>query len=233
MPARRRRPPSSACRWVSSARRNRRRRWPPMGGVPYLDRAWPAWRQRHGGGGGQRAGERRRMTSARSVCAGVGPGDPELHDGEGGAHHRHRAGGGVFRQARPCGPCAQHRRRPARCRVPRSCASTIRSPPNSRSRIRATSPRWAPFTTTCAEQLAARLRGGQRYRAALRGRPVSSTAPPCISSTGSARIMSAEVVPGVTGMSGCWSRAGLPMTHGDDVLSVLPAHAGRGALANG
>jgi precorrin-2/cobalt-factor-2 C20-methyltransferase len=31
------------------------------------------------------------------------------------------------------------------------------------------------------------------------------------------------VVPGVTGMSGCWSRAGLPMTHGDDVLSILPA----------
>jgi precorrin-2/cobalt-factor-2 C20-methyltransferase len=32
----------------------------------------------------------------------------------------------------------------------------------------------------------------------------------------------AEVVPGVTGMSGCWSQAGQPMTHGDDVLSVLP-----------
>ena len=32
-----------------------------------------------------------------------------------------------------------------------------------------------------------------------------------------------EIVPGVTGMSGCWTRAGLPMTHGDDVLAVLPA----------
>jgi len=32
-----------------------------------------------------------------------------------------------------------------------------------------------------------------------------------------------EIVPGITGMSGCWSRAGAPMTHGDDVLSVLPA----------
>ena len=31
-----------------------------------------------------------------------------------------------------------------------------------------------------------------------------------------------EVVPGVTGMSGCWTRAGAPMTHGDDVLAVLP-----------
>ncbi|GAC1345942.1 MAG: precorrin-2 C(20)-methyltransferase [Acetobacteraceae bacterium] len=31
-----------------------------------------------------------------------------------------------------------------------------------------------------------------------------------------------EVVPGVTGMSGCWTRAATPMTHGDDVLTVLP-----------
>ena len=31
-----------------------------------------------------------------------------------------------------------------------------------------------------------------------------------------------EVVPGVPGMAGAWSRAGLPMTHGDDVLTVLP-----------
>jgi precorrin-2/cobalt-factor-2 C20-methyltransferase len=31
-----------------------------------------------------------------------------------------------------------------------------------------------------------------------------------------------EVVPGVTGMSGCWTRANLPMTWGDDTLSVLP-----------
>ncbi len=30
------------------------------------------------------------------------------------------------------------------------------------------------------------------------------------------------MVPGITGMSGCWSRAGLPMTYGDDVLTVVP-----------
>lgn len=32
-----------------------------------------------------------------------------------------------------------------------------------------------------------------------------------------------EVVPGVTGMSGAWSRAGSPIAWGDDILSVLPA----------
>jgi precorrin-2/cobalt-factor-2 C20-methyltransferase len=31
-----------------------------------------------------------------------------------------------------------------------------------------------------------------------------------------------EVVPGVTGMSGCWTSARLPMTWGDDTLAVLP-----------
>lgn len=30
-----------------------------------------------------------------------------------------------------------------------------------------------------------------------------------------------EIVPGVTGMSGCWTRAGTPITWGDDTLAVL------------
>ncbi len=33
----------------------------------------------------------------------------------------------------------------------------------------------------------------------------------------------AEIVAGVTGMSGCWSAAGTPMAQGDDVFTVLPA----------
>ena len=39
-----------------------------------------------------------------------------------------------------------------------------------------------------------------------------------------------EIVPGVTGMSGCWSAAKAPMAWGDDVLSVLPGTLGRAAL---
>ncbi|WP_332119756.1 precorrin-2 C(20)-methyltransferase [Azorhizobium caulinodans] len=31
-----------------------------------------------------------------------------------------------------------------------------------------------------------------------------------------------RVIPGVTGMSGCWSQAGAPIAQGDDVLMVLP-----------
>ncbi len=32
-----------------------------------------------------------------------------------------------------------------------------------------------------------------------------------------------EIIAGVTGMSGCWSAAGMPMAQGDDVFTVLPA----------
>lgn len=32
-----------------------------------------------------------------------------------------------------------------------------------------------------------------------------------------------EIVPGITGMAGCWARANTPMTFGDDIMTVLPA----------
>jgi precorrin-2/cobalt-factor-2 C20-methyltransferase len=39
-----------------------------------------------------------------------------------------------------------------------------------------------------------------------------------------------EVVPGVTGMSGCWTRANLPITWGNDTLAVLPGTLDEGQL---
>ncbi|MEP9356060.1 precorrin-2 C(20)-methyltransferase [Xanthobacter sp. KR7-65] len=41
----------------------------------------------------------------------------------------------------------------------------------------------------------------------------------------------AEVIPGVTGMSGCWSQAGAPIAQGDDVLMVLPGTLDEAELA--
>jgi precorrin-2/cobalt-factor-2 C20-methyltransferase len=41
----------------------------------------------------------------------------------------------------------------------------------------------------------------------------------------------AEIVAGVTGMSGCWSAAGMPIAQGDDVFTVLPATLPEGELA--
>ena len=39
------------------------------------------------------------------------------------------------------------------------------------------------------------------------------------------------VTPGITSMSGCWAQARLPMTHGDDVLTVMPGTLAADALA--
>ena len=39
-----------------------------------------------------------------------------------------------------------------------------------------------------------------------------------------------EVVPGVTGMSGCWTRANSPITWGDDILTILPGTIDEAAL---
>jgi precorrin-2/cobalt-factor-2 C20-methyltransferase len=41
-----------------------------------------------------------------------------------------------------------------------------------------------------------------------------------------------EVVPGVTGMSGCWTRANVPMTWGNDTLTVLPGTLGEEQLVD-
>jgi len=42
---------------------------------------------------------------------------------------------------------------------------------------------------------------------------------------------STDVTPGITAMSGCWAQAQVPMTHGDDVLTVLPGTLPAPALA--
>lgn len=45
-----------------------------------------------------------------------------------------------------------------------------------------------------------------------------------------APLYATEVVPGVTGMSACWTRAGAPITYGDDVLTVVPGTLAEEAL---
>jgi precorrin-2/cobalt-factor-2 C20-methyltransferase len=45
-----------------------------------------------------------------------------------------------------------------------------------------------------------------------------------------AERFSTEIVAGVTGMSGCWSAAGMPIAQGNDVFTVLPATLPEGEL---
>lgn len=41
-----------------------------------------------------------------------------------------------------------------------------------------------------------------------------------------------SVIPGITGMSGCWTAAAAPITYGDDVLTVLPGTLNRDAIVS-
>ncbi|MCG5499293.1 precorrin-2 C(20)-methyltransferase [Ectothiorhodospira lacustris] len=42
----------------------------------------------------------------------------------------------------------------------------------------------------------------------------------------------AQVVPGISGMSGCWTQADTPITHGDDVLTVIPGTLSEDAMVS-
>jgi len=87
------------------------------------------------------------------------------------------------------------------------------------------------FYEACAERVAERLRAGEDVALLCEGDPFFY---------GSAmylfdRLCQAfphETVPGVSGMSGCWTRAALPITHGDDVFCVLPGTLDEDRLAS-
>ncbi|MCI0431705.1 MAG: precorrin-2 C(20)-methyltransferase [Rhodospirillales bacterium] len=77
------------------------------------------------------------------------------------------------------------------------------------------------FYDSCAEQLAGLL--GERLSIAVlcEGDPFFYGSYMHLHRRLAHRVPT-EVVAGVTGMSACWTRAGTPMTSGDDVLTVVP-----------
>ena len=89
--------------------------------------------------------------------------------------------------------------------------------------------RMGAFYEACAARLASQLAAGRHVALLCEGDPFFY---------GSAMYLfdrlqdhhPTEITPGVTGMSGCWSRAGQPMTHGDDVLAILPGTLSEDAL---
>lgn len=86
-------------------------------------------------------------------------------------------------------------------------------------------PRYEPaltgFYAACAETVAARLADGRDVALLCEGDPFFYGSAMYLFDRLVARFP-AEIIPGVTAMSGCWAQACLPMTHGDDVLTVLP-----------
>lgn len=86
------------------------------------------------------------------------------------------------------------------------------------------------FYDECAAELAARLGAGRNAVLLCEGDPFFY---------GSSMYLydrlrtdfTSEVIPGVSAMSGCWTRAGMPIAHGDDVLTVLPGTLDEDGLA--
>jgi precorrin-2/cobalt-factor-2 C20-methyltransferase len=87
----------------------------------------------------------------------------------------------------------------------------------------------AAFYDQAADAVAARLSQGGDVTLLCEGDPFFYGSAMYLYDRLAARF-ACEVVPGVTGMSGCWTQAGLPIAHGDDVLSVLPGTLDEGAL---
>ncbi len=79
----------------------------------------------------------------------------------------------------------------------------------------------APFYAEGAERLAGHLSAGRDVALLCEGDPLFYGSFMHLYVRLRERFP-ATIVPGVSGMSGCWTAAGLPMSWGDDVLSVLP-----------
>jgi precorrin-2/cobalt-factor-2 C20-methyltransferase len=78
------------------------------------------------------------------------------------------------------------------------------------------------FYDDAAEKIAAHLEAGRTVAVISEGDPLFYGSYMHLHTRLTPRF-AAEIVAGVTGMSGCWSAAGMPMAQGDDVFTVLPA----------
>lgn len=164
------------------------------------------------------------------VCRilGMGPGDPELLTLKA---VRYLASADVVAWFAACGRPG-HARTIAGAHVAES-AEELRFDYPFTTSISVDDPRYlaemGAFYDDCASDIGERLREGKTVALLCEGDPFLY---------GSAMYLfdrlspdyRCEIVPGISGMSGCWSAAHLPMVHGDDVLSVLPATLGEDAL---
>jgi precorrin-2/cobalt-factor-2 C20-methyltransferase len=86
------------------------------------------------------------------------------------------------------------------------------------------------FFDGAAEKIAAHLESGCRVVVLCEGDPLFYGSYMHLHARLASRFAT-EIVAGVTGMSGCWSAAGLPIAQGDDVFTVLPATLPENELA--
>ena len=151
---------------------------------------------------------------------GVGPGDPELLTLKASRILAHAPAHAYFaKRGRP-----SHARTIAAAHL---CpeAEEMRFDYPFTTEVPVADPRYAiemtAFYEAASDQIANRLAAGVSVALLCEGDPFFYGSAMYVFDRLSPRFAH-EVVPGVTGMSGAWARAGTPMTHGDDVLMVLP-----------
>lgn len=86
------------------------------------------------------------------------------------------------------------------------------------------------FYDVCAAQIAERLTAGSSVAVLCEGDPFFYGSFMYLHDRLAGRF-SVRAIAGITGMSGCWAAADMPMTHGDDILSVLPGTLEASVLA--
>ncbi|MGD0421597.1 MAG: precorrin-2 C(20)-methyltransferase [Xanthobacteraceae bacterium] len=86
------------------------------------------------------------------------------------------------------------------------------------------------FYDQAAEKIAAQLAAGSVVAVICEGDPLFYGSYMHLHARLAPRFPT-EIVAGVTGMSGCWSAAGMPIAQGDDVFTVLPATLPEAELA--
>ncbi len=161
------------------------------------------------------------MSAGKLIGVGVGPGDPELMtlkavralaEADVIAHF---AKAGNTSHARAI--AAQHLR-PGITELPLLYPVTTELPACSSGYRKAL----RDFYDDAAATLSAHLEAGRVVAVICEGDPLFYGSYMHVHTRLAARCP-VEIVAGVTGMSGCWSAAGMPIAQGDDVFTVLPA----------
>jgi precorrin-2/cobalt-factor-2 C20-methyltransferase len=162
-------------------------------------------------------------------CVGVGPGDPELMTLKAARIIAQASAYAFFaKRGRPghARTTAAGHLRPGAAALRFEYPFTTECPADDPAYISA----MTAFYEASAETIAVHLRAGTDVALLCEGDPFFY---------GSAMYLfdrlaprhPAVIVPGITAMSGCWASAATPMTHGDDVLTVLPGTLDQASLA--
>jgi precorrin-2/cobalt-factor-2 C20-methyltransferase len=161
------------------------------------------------------------VSGAKLIGVGVGPGDPELMTLKA---LRALAEADVVAHFAKAG-CASRARTIASAHLPDRALElplfypmTTELPRSSDGYRNAL----GAFYDDAAAQIGAHLEQGRRVAVICEGDPLFYGSYMHLHARLSPRF-AAEIVAGVTGISGCWSAAATPIAQGDDVFTVLPA----------